>query len=451
VENPSMANPSAASVIDKAVQVYAPPGTQDLTNEELSAPPAHPSLPQEALHGLFGEIIRAAAVLLSALTYAGAIFGSGCYVAVGETNQPPRLYVAIVGASSRARKGTSFGPVKRIFQLAETLALQSMVNVVHGPLSSGEGIVYAVRDPSDALDKDTGLPIDAGVVDKRLFVLEGEFGAPLKAIQRDGNTLSAILRMAWDDGHIAPLTKSNRIKATGAHLCVVGHITRNELMILLQGSDIWNGLANRILWTCGRRQKLVPFPQPMPENIVNELAGKIAKALSRAKGRERVYSSEATRQLWTSIYPALTQDKPGVLDAVTARAEAQVTRLALIYALMDNSAMIEPIHLRAALAVWSYCEQSARFIFGDSETDPDVNKILLALTEGDKTQTELNNLFSGHLDAGKLNRLLTDLQSVGRISQTKKGGGKNKGRSATIWNLSPGFNPPCAEFANLAE
>jgi hypothetical protein len=39
-------------------------------------------------------------------------------------------------------------------------------------------------------------------------------------------------------------------------------------------------------------------------------------------------------------------------------------RLAMLYALLDGSSTVEEEHLRAALAVWDYCEASARHLFG---------------------------------------------------------------------------------------
>ena len=55
-----------------------------------------------------------------------------------------------------------------------------------------------------------------------------------------------------------------------------------------------------------------------------------------------------------------------MLGAILGRAEAQVLRLALIYALLDGSAFIDEPHMLAALACWDYAEASARFVFGDA-------------------------------------------------------------------------------------
>ncbi|MBX9878851.1 MAG: DUF3987 domain-containing protein [Candidatus Obscuribacterales bacterium] len=426
---------------------------------ESAAPSTWPILSDKALYGLAGNIVRAAtenseadpaAILLTALTHSGAAFGSQARIRVGETNHPPRLMSALVGASSRARKGTSADPIRRIFERAETIHALPPLQVSHGPLSSGEGVVYAVRDPGDKRNKSGELE-DEGVNDKRLVVYEGELGGALKAIQRDGNTLSSILRTSWDHGDMAPLTKSNRIKATGAHVCIIGHITRHELKVLLQTSDVWNGLANRFLWVCARRQKMVPFPKAMDGDLVDELSSELAKAIKTASDIGIVSLASNTIEIWKALYPMISQDESGILGVVTARAEAQVLRLALIYALLDRSSTILPEHLEAALAVWQYCHNSARYIFGDTEADPDSNKILLALAEGDKSQTQLNELFNGHLPADRLNAILTDLQAVGRITQRKEGGGRGKGKAITWWSITPGFTSIGADLAELEE
>ena len=70
--------------------------------------------------------------------------------------------------------------------------------------------------------------------------------------------------------------------------------------------------------------------------------------------------------MWASEYTALTQSRPGAFGSATSRAPAQTLRLSLIFALLDGSEVIEEWHLRAAPAVWRYCEASARRIFGDA-------------------------------------------------------------------------------------
>jgi len=71
--------------------------------------------------------------------------------------------------------------------------------------------------------------VDPGENDKRLFVLDEEFAAALQCTKREGNTLSTNLRNFWDSGNVEPLTKTSKIKTTGAHVCLVTHITALEL------------------------------------------------------------------------------------------------------------------------------------------------------------------------------------------------------------------------------
>ena len=65
--------------------------------------------------------------------------------------------------------------------------------------------------------------------------------------------------------------------------------------------------------------------------------------------------------------------------AILARAEAQVMRLACVYALLDRSCLVELEHLEAALALWDYSERSAEYVFGDSLGNPVADEILRAL------------------------------------------------------------------------
>jgi hypothetical protein len=123
----------------------------------------------------------------------------------------------IVGDSSKARKGTSAGPVETVFK-----GTDNSCRVTPGPLSTGEGIIYAVRDEQIAwvIDKKNKLGewqvTDPGVDDKRLLVIDEEFAAALQCTKREGNTLSSVIRTLFDSGNAEPLTKSNRTKEPGA-------------------------------------------------------------------------------------------------------------------------------------------------------------------------------------------------------------------------------------------
>ena len=297
-----------------------------------------PIMDARAMHGIVGEVARlatanseadAVAVVATTLAYAAAEFGRAQYVHIGDNIHHSRHFNAVVGKSSRARKGTSYAPVRRIFEEAEAIRRApvtlmfpsgSKLQISIGPLSSGEGLVYAVRDGSDD-DED-----DPGVKDKRLLVVEQELGAALRAFQRKGNNLSMILRMAFDGGTIAPLTKNNRLVATNPHINLVGHITHHELDSLLSGIEIWNGFGNRFQWLMARRPKVVAFPQPMPGDKVKNIAQKLAQVIRQAHEydrRELVLSTSAQAR-WEEVYPELTKDYPAF--SVRLRLDRKRTR-----------------------------------------------------------------------------------------------------------------------------
>jgi len=83
--------------------------------------------------------------------------------------------------------------------------------------------------------------------------------------------------------------------------------------------------------------------------------------------------------VWCGIYSDLSADRPGLLGALTARAEAHVVRLAMLYALWAGSDRIELDHLLAAIAVEDFCRRSVEYIFGDMLGDPVADTILDSL------------------------------------------------------------------------
>ena len=95
----------------------------------------------------------------------------------------------------------------------------------------------------------------------------------------------------------------------------------------------------------------------------------------------RLTMTVGAREEWARVYSALSAERPGLLGAVTARAEAQAVRLALTYALLDRASQIDLSHLKAGLAVWRYCEASASRIFGTALGDEIADTIQRALSD----------------------------------------------------------------------
>ena len=75
------------------------------------------------------------------------------------------------GDSSKARKGSSWDHVRRLIAQVDP----SIERRILTGLSSGEGLIWAVRDPTAQ---------DPGITDQRLLVIEPEFASVLKAASR---------------------------------------------------------------------------------------------------------------------------------------------------------------------------------------------------------------------------------------------------------------------------
>ncbi len=404
-----------------------------------------PVLQQEALRGLSGRFVELAcrkseadpaAVAITFLCRFAVECGPRPFLYVGDSKHHARIIGAIVGASSKSRKGTSGKPVERLFGMEEIAVDDQflLARVSPGPLSSGEGLIYAVRDPVTMwkVNKETGvgeeIVIDPGVSDKRIFILDEEFAACLIATRRDGNTISTILRSSWDSGNLEPLTKSNRIKATGAHIGIVTHITLAELNRRMEEVEAFSGFANRILWVCARRQGVVPFPEPMPTQELASLQWDLKRTIEAARIMEEMVLDPAARSMWQEVYPDLSADGSGLVGCVTDRAEAQVLRLAMIYSLTEASAVIRADHLESALAMWRYCEESARFIFAGREVNPFAGKILDLLRSSDgMSTTDIYDAFDRHITKRQLEEAVTELVSQKKIEiEEVKGAGRPK-------------------------
>ncbi len=179
----------------------------------------------------------------------------------------------------------------------------------------------------------------------------------LAQIRREGNVLSEILRESFDSGNLAVLTRKDPIQAFGAHICISGHITPEELLDRLNHIEMANGFGNRFLWFAVKSDKVMPRCRPIPPEVYDGMARHV-KAV-RASKETQVPLADASQREWEEvIYPSLREDRPGMAGALTARGSAFVLRLALIYSLFDPpqpgvSRVILPAHLHAAMAVWA--------------------------------------------------------------------------------------------------
>lgn len=376
---------------------------------------------EKALYGLAGEVVKAiephteadaAALLIQFLTAFGNIIGrTAPFIADGAYHYA-NLFTVIVGGTS-AGKGTAWAHVKN---LLKQVRAEWATRCIQSGLSSGEGLVKAVGNNDSA--------------DKRLLVVESEFASVLQMNKRDGNTLSPVIRGLWDEGNSGTLTKKDPLSVTDAHVSIIGHITPDELRLCLGRNEMYNGYANRFLWACVKRSKSLPNGGKLSPDVVATLKHSLSDTLGFAIRVVEMSRDKDAQALWEQVYPKLTAERVGVFGKVTARARPQVVRLSSIYALLDKSSVVRRAHLEAALAVWQYCEDSARVIFGESTGNLKADKLLHALrSAGDvgMTKTEIIvDVFNKNAKTHEVNEALSLLQRCNLASYKREGIGKNE-------------------------
>ena len=208
----------------------------------LPVPAGWPSPPARAAHhGPLGQIVARlaphteadpVAILSQLLVAFGAAAGRGAFFQVEATRHHPNEFMLLVGDTAKARKGSSWDHVRQLLVAADPTIAQRILT----GLSSGEGLIWAVRDPTDQ---------DPGIPDRRLLVVEPEFASALKASSRELSTLSPTLRTAWDGRPLALLTRTAPARASDAHIALIGHITQTELRRHTTTTELSNGYLNR--------------------------------------------------------------------------------------------------------------------------------------------------------------------------------------------------------------
>jgi hypothetical protein len=409
-----------------------------------------PTLDDRAYCGMAGDLVRMVAprteadpvgLLVHFLAMVGNLTGAGPHFEVEGAEHPARINLIVVGETGRGRKRTAYNRVREVLCLVDP---DWDRDCTKGGLASGEGLVWAVRDRIMQRQKPKGrdggsagyqeVEIDAGVEDKRLLLLEEEFAQVLTVAERPGNTVSVQIRRAWDTGNISILTKNAPARATGAHVSVVGHITPDELERRLNTTEIANGLANRFLMVLVRRSQILPHGGDMGRSELDGFAHRLRVTIEAARKIGRVQFDVEARSAWERVYPDLSEGAPGLFGALTSRAEAQVLRLAVAYALLEASEIIRLPHLLAALALWEYAQASASYLFGQRLGDPDAELILEALRNNPDglTRTQIRDLFDRHAPEPRIERALGVLLARNLAAKRLK---PTPGRAAEVWVL----------------
>ncbi|MET8623557.1 DUF3987 domain-containing protein [Kitasatospora sp. NPDC004669] len=329
-------------------------------------------------------------VLVNLLSAGGAAIGPGPFMWIGNDRHPALIWALTVGATAAGRKGAGTNTARRLFKAAvpDFIACNT-----RSGLSSGEGLIEMVRDGDGEKDP--------GVIDKRLWVVESEYGVTMARGRREGSSLSGILRQAWNGEDLGVMNR-DALHATAPHIAVIGHISPRELRAKMQDAEMAGGTYNRFLPVFVHRNLLDPDGEGAPDGLIDNLATAWKTVLTDARRVGEVRLSPEAAQLWREeVYPALCGDEgdEGPIAEFTARAAPYAKRTAMVYALLDHTDRIAEAHLRAAWALVRYARASAAHILGPtaaaSTGDPHLDKLIQAVKAagaGGMTQSQVQVL-----------------------------------------------------------
>jgi DNA repair photolyase len=355
------------------------------------------------------------ALLLILLTELGCAAGNSSYYVTGDSLQHTNEFCAIVGESSTSRKGTAQDCIDKLMTRVDPDFMEN--NRADG-LATEQGIVFRLSQQEEAGDT-------------RVLCVEEELESILTK-----SHLNVILRKSWDSKRVGEQIKSGSYSCKNPHLSIIADITPDGLHVVLPKISLTNGYANRFLWAMARQSKQLPSGgtplEKLNKGLVNAIVTSLQDGLAFARKAGQVrLDSKALEEVWTPYYMA-----PPDFDApVESRKPAHILRLALLYALLDKSRVIRVSHLDAAIAVWEYCQASARCLFSPKHQQQDFSeqKLLTLLRqhpEGLTTAQVTFMAFNNNKDAGGI---LQKLKEDGKVrSETVKG----KGRPAVYWFLS---------------
>jgi hypothetical protein len=408
---------------------------------------AWPVLDKAAYYGLAGEVVNTllpnteadpAALLLQYLTSAGNMIGRKPFYRQASVNHYPNIYVIIAGRTARSRKGTSAQDVRTVIESADPDWAR---NNVKSGISSGEGIIEMVRDARFAMQKGTLVCTADGVDDKRLLLDEREFSSTLSKMKQETNIVSQVLRKAWDcyPPVLSTSTKHNPSTATEPLISMVAHVTIDELRQRLDKLSITDGFGNRFLYSCVDRSKLLAHGGNHDPAAIDALGARTRAAVEAAQMLGRITMTPEAAALWVEIYDAL--ERPELTDElinhVIARAAPQMLRLALLYALLDGAAQIEPPHLKAAQALWQFCEASTRYVFCNLSSDRVADTILCELQdarpEGMHRSAFIHDIFGRNVRAYEIKQALRKLAAAGKVRREVQRPANGFGRSREVW------------------
>lgn len=384
-------------------------------------------------------------ILGSLISACGVHLGPGPHLRAGDDPHPLLVWPLIVGKTGGGRKGAGWNSARRVLTAADPDFMT--INRRSG-LTSGEGLAAMFTDddhnptsqqPTEGDEGTAVIPprapgqLPAG--DHRLLIYEAEWAAVMARMKREGNSLSATLRAAWEGGDLSTLAVNARI-AKNTHIGIVAHITPKEFRDKVSASDLAGGTYNRFLPLAVARSKFLPYGGGVDADTLDQLAVSLRDRLTAGSQLGTIGFTDSGAELWRELYVEFGSEhgEHSAVEEFISRAAPNCLRIAGIHAALDFLDTIKPEHLRAAAALVRYSIATARAVFTDTQTPA---RLLAWITEGredGRTRKDITTrFFAGNRRADDITAMLDQLIHAGRITRTTRKPDGGRGRPTEIY------------------
>jgi hypothetical protein len=259
-------------------------------------------------------------------------------------------------------------------------------------------------------------------------------------MRREGNTLSATLRAAWEGGNLSTLNVDARVARRG-HVGILAHITPGEFKAKVTSTDLAGGTYNRFLPVAVAQSKFLHLPTPPDPDLIARLAAGLADRLTRAREFGPLALSEPARDAWAELYLEFaTHDERGnpQLAEFTSRAAAHCLRLAGLHAAVDGSPRVQPTHLGAAAALVRYSVASASTVLRPGRALVELAAFIADAGDQGRTREEIRSQhFGRNKTSGEITALLDQLTDAGHVTAGQRPPAAGKGRPAQVYRANP--------------
>ncbi|WP_017972914.1 DUF3987 domain-containing protein [Actinopolyspora halophila] len=382
------------------------------------------------------------ALLGSLVAALGVHLGPGPHVRAGDDRHPLLVWPLVIGRTNSGRKGASWSTARRLITTADP---EFAATNIRTGLTSGEGLAELfTADESDSpsegksasREKSSALPSS----DRRLLVYEPEWAAVMARMKREGNSLSATLRAAWEGGDLSTMGVSARV-ARESHVGILAHITPAEFRAKVSSADMAGGTYNRFLPLLVSRSQFLPMATGTEPDLLDRLANGLAQRVHHGAQLGQLTVTTEAAATWRGLYVEFGTDtgEEGPVEQFISRTAPNCLRVAGIHAALDGSTRISTTHLHAAAALVRYAIASARATFTD--TDPTPGRLATWISEAGpqgRTRKEITtDFFGGNRKADDITAYLDQLAEAGRITKHRQQptGGKG-GRTKEIYTAT---------------